>query len=72
MKNKNFQSNHIDPFSKNVQGVAKIYHELLLLMEFLQNKPDYKNMNNKYYDLYYTVNKTRNENKNRDNQYKVD
>ena len=42
MKNKNFQSNNIDPFSKNAQGVAKNYHEVLLLMEFLQTKPDIK------------------------------
>ena len=72
MKNKNFQSNNIDPFSKNVQGVAKIYHEVLLLMEFLQNKPDIKNMNINYYDLYYTVVKTGDENKNIDNQYEDD
>ena len=68
MNNKNFQSNNKDPFSKNVQGVAKIYHEVLLLMEFLQTKPDIKNMNINYHDLYYTVIKTRDENKNIDNQ----
>ena len=68
MKNKNFQSNKIDPFSKN----AKIYHEVLLLMEFLQTKPDVKNMNINYYDLYYTVIKTRDENKNIDDQYEND
>ena len=72
MKNKNFQSNNIDPFSKNAQGVAKIYHETLLLMEFLQTKPEVKNMNVNYYDLYYTVIKTRDENKNIDIQYKDD
>ena len=71
-KNKNFQSNNIDPFSKNAKGVGKIYHEALLLMEFLQTKPDNKNMNIKYYDLYYTVNKTRDENKNIDNEYEED
>ena len=69
MKNKNFQSNKIDPFSKNAEGVGKIYHELLLLMEFPQTKPEVKNMNINYYDLYYTVIKTRDENKNIDNQY---
>ena len=30
MKNKNFQSHHDDPFSKNAQGISKIYHEVLL------------------------------------------
>ena len=72
MKNKNFQSNKIDPFSKNAEGIGKIYHEILLLTEFLQTKPDIKNMNINYIDLYYTVIKTRNENKNIDNQYKDD
>ena len=72
MKNKNFQSNKIDPFSKNAKGVAKICHEVLLLMEFLQTKPDVKNMNINYYDLYYTVIKTRDENKNVDDQYEND
>ena len=72
MKNKNFKSNKIDPFSKKAKGVAKIYHEVLLLMEFFQTKLDFKNMNYKYYDLYYTVVKTRDENKNIDNQYEND
>ena len=72
MKNKNIQINNIDPFSKNVQGVAKNYQEVLLLMEFLQNKPDIKKMNINFYDLYYTVIKTRDENKNIDNQYEDD
>ena len=31
-----------DPFSKNVQSVVKIYHSLLLLMNFLQTKPQLK------------------------------
>ena len=69
MKNKTFKSNNIDPFSKNAKGVAKIYHEVLLLMEFLQTEPEVKNMNINYHDLYYTVIKTRDENKNIDNQY---
>ena len=34
MKNKNFQTEE-DPFSKNAQGISKIYHEVLLLMKFL-------------------------------------
>ena len=72
MKNKKFHSNNIDPFPKNAKGVGKIYHELLLLMEFLQTKPEVKNMNINYYDLYYTVIKTRNENKDIDIQYEDD
>ena len=72
MKFKNFQSNNIDPFSKNTQGISKIYHEVLLLMEFLKTKPDIKNMNINYIDLYYTVIKTRDVNKNIDNQYEDD
>ena len=72
MKNKNFQTNNQDPFSKNAQGIGKIYHEVLLLMKFLQTKPQVKNMNINYYDLYYTVIKTRDENRDIDNQYEND
>ena len=38
-------------------------------MKFLQTKPQVKNMNINYYDLYYTVIKTRDENMDIDNQY---
>ena len=69
MKNKNYQTQDQDPFSKNAQGIHKIYHEVLLLMKFLQTKPQIKNMNINYYDLYYTVIKTRDENKDIDDQY---
>ena len=72
MKNKNFQTNDEDPFSRNSQGIHKIYHEVLLLMKYLQTKPQVKNMNINYYDLYYTVIKTRDENKDIDNQYEND
>ena len=72
MKNKNFQTNQQDPFSRNAQGISKINHEVLLLMKFLQTKPQVKNMNINYYDLYYTVIKVRDENKNIDNQYEND
>ena len=48
-----------DPFTKNVPGISKIYHEVLMLMKFLQTKPQIKNMNTTYYDLYYTVTKNR-------------
>ena len=41
-----------DPFAENAQGFSKIYHELLLLMNFLQIKPQLKNMNINYNDLY--------------------
>ena len=71
MKNKNFQTQQ-DPFAKNAQGISKIYHEVLLLMKFLQTKPQVKNMNINYYDLYYTVIKVRDENKDIDNQYEND
>ena len=71
MKNKNFESQQ-DPFAKNAQGINKIYHEVLLLMKFLQTKPQVKNMNINYYDLYYTVIKVRDENKDIDNQYEND
>ena len=71
MKNKNFQTQQ-DPFAKNAQGISKIYHEVLLLMKFLQTKPQVKNMNIKYYDLYYTVIRIRDENRDIDNQYEND
>ena len=71
MKNRNFQSQE-DPFAKNAQGISKIYHEVLLLMKFLQTKSQVKNMNINYYDLYYTVIKTRDENRDIDNQYEKD
>ena len=72
MKNINYQSNNTDTFSKNAQGISKIYPEVLLLMKYLQTKPHVKNMNINYYDLYYTVTKTRDENENIDNQYEND
>ena len=71
IKNKNFQTQQ-DPFAKNAEGISKIYHEVLLLMKFLQTKPQIKNMNISYFDLYYTVIKTRKENKDIDNQYEDD
>ena len=50
MKNKNFQTQQ-DPFCKNAEGISKVYHEVLLVMKFLQTKPQVKNMNMKYFDL---------------------
>ena len=67
MKNKNFQTQQ-DPFAKNAQGISKIYHEVLLLMKFLQTKPQVKDMNISYYDLYFTVIKNRENDKN-ENDY---
>ena len=52
MRNRNFQSNQEDAFAKNAQGISKIYHEVLLLMKFLQTKPQVKNMKINYYDFY--------------------
>ena len=71
MKYENFQTQQ-DPFAKNAQGVSKLYHEVLLLMKLLQTKPQVKNMDINYYDLYYTVIKTREENRDIDNQYEND
>ena len=68
MENKNFQTQE-DPFAKNARSISKIYHEVLLLRKFLQTKRQAKNMNTNYYDIYYTVIKTRDENDNNDNQY---
>ena len=41
-------------------------------MKFLQTKPQIKIMNNNFYDLYYTVSKVRDGNKDIDNQYEND
>ena len=68
MINKNFQTQQ-DPCSKNAEGISKIYHKVLLLMKFLQTKPQIKNMNMNYYDLYYTVIKTRDEKRDIDIQF---
>ena len=72
MKNKNFQTHHGDPINKNAQGISEIYQEVLFLMKFLQTKPKVKNMNINYFDLYFTVIKTRDKNKDIDIQYEND
>ena len=41
-------------------------------MKFSQTKPQVKNLNINYYDLFYTIIKTRDENKDIDNQYEDD
>ena len=69
MNIKNFKFEQ-DPFSKNAQGISKTYHELSLLGKGLQNRPQVKIMNNKYYDLYYTVTKNRKEKDNKEEQRK--
>ena len=40
-----------------------------MLMNFLQTKPEVKQMNIKYYDLYYTFIKSRDDNENNENDY---
>ena len=61
-----------DPFARNAQSISEIYHEVLLLMKFLQTKPQVKHMNINYYDLYYTIIKKRDEEEILDNQYEND
>ena len=61
-----------DPFAKNAQNIGKIFHGVILLMNFLQAKPQLKNMNIKYYDLYYTVIKNRDVKEIVDDQYEND
>ena len=46
-----------DRFSKGAQGGAKKFHEVLLLMNFSQKKPQVKNVNLIYYELNYTISK---------------
>ena len=71
MKNRIFQTQE-DHFAKNPQGISKIYHEVLLLMKFLQTKPQVKKLNINYNDLYYSVIKTSDENEVIDDQYEND
>ena len=61
-----------DPFAKNAQSVSRFYHEVLILMKFLQTKPQVKNMILNYSDLYYTVIKNRDEEEIVDNKYEND
>ena len=37
-----------DPFAKNTQGLSKIYHEVLLLIKYIQTKPQVKTVNINY------------------------
>ena len=61
-----------DRFARNAQGISKIYHEVVLVLKFSQTKPQVKNMNLIYYDLYYTVIKNRDDKEIVDNQYEND
>ena len=61
-----------DPFAKNAQGISKTYHEVLNLMKLLQTKPQVKNMNINYNDLYCTVIKNRDDKEIVDNQNEND
>ena len=36
-----------DHFARSAQVISNIYHEVLLLMQFLHTKPQVKNMNDK-------------------------
>ena len=71
MNNKKFQFGE-DTFAKKAQSIGKIFHEVILLMKFLQTKPQVKNMNINYYDLYYTVIKNGDEKEILNDQYEDD
>ena len=60
-QNGNFQFGK-NLFSESVKSNSKFYYEVLLIMIFLQTKPNIKKMHNNYYDLYYTVIKNRKDN----------
>ena len=51
-----------DPFSKSDQSFSKFSHEVLLLMKFLQTKPQVRNMKIIFSDLFYTVIENRDDN----------
>ena len=61
-----------DPFGENAQGISKKYNEVLMLMKFLQTKPQVKNMSINYYDLYYTVIRDRDEKEIVEDKYEND
>ena len=48
-KNRNFKFEE-EPFARNAQGISQIYHEVLLLVKFLQTKPKVKGLNINYYE----------------------
>ena len=65
---KNFKFEQ-DLVSKNAEVIIKTYHEVLLLIKFLQTTLQVRNMNIVYYDLYYTVIKNRKDKVIADDQY---
>ena len=50
-----------DPLARNDRGIGKTYHEVLLIIKFLQSKPQIRNMNINSHDLYYIAIKNRDE-----------
>ena len=44
-----------DPSVKNAQSVGKIFHEVSLLLKFLQTKPQVKSVSISFYNFFYTV-----------------
>ena len=52
-----------------MESIAKIYHEILLLLKFLQIKPQPVNMKINYYELYYTVVKNRDDKEDVNDKY---
>ena len=48
-----------DVSTEGAQGISKKDHKVIVLVNFFQTKPQVRNMNNNYYDLYYTVIKTK-------------
>ena len=68
-----------DYLSKCAQGISKLYNKVLLLMQFSKTKPQVKNMNIIYHDLFYTGIKIRDDNQfvnekneNKENDYTKD
>ena len=68
--NGNFQFEE-DPFAVKDGSISEIYHEELLLMKFFQTKPNVKNMNFNYYDLYYTLDKNRDDIQTVNEEYEI-
>ena len=71
MKHKNFQTQQ-DRFAKNAQSISKIYQEVVLLMKNPRTKPQVKNVNINFYDLYYTVIKNRKEKDIEEEHFEID
>ena len=53
------QSNTIqfeeDPFAENAKSIAQFYHEVVLILKYLQTMTQVGSMKIIYYELYYTV-----------------